>query len=93
MVGHSCKAKSPVAFPTFSPPLDLALERHEHKGWLPSAKLKPTFTFLGRDFSIFNTFSWQNPYQKKMKVGFSFALASQPFNSSLFLGLERTHTS
>ena len=22
-----------------------------HKGWLPSAKLKPTFTFLGRDFA------------------------------------------
>ena len=21
------------------------------KGWLPSAKLKPTFTFLGRDFA------------------------------------------
>ena len=36
-----------------------------YKGWLPSAKLKPTFTFLGRDFAIFNTFSWQNPYQEK----------------------------
>ena len=35
------------------------------KGWLPSAKLKPTFTFLGRNFAIFNTFSWQNPYQEK----------------------------
>ena len=35
------------------------------KGWLPSAKLEPTFTFLGRDFAIFNTFSWQNPYQEK----------------------------
>ena len=30
------------------------------KGWLPSAKLKPTFTFLGRDFAIFNTLSWQS---------------------------------
>ena len=35
------------------------------KGWLPSAKLEPTFTFLGRDFAIFNTFSWHNPYQEK----------------------------
>ena len=38
--------------------------RHK-KAWLPSAKLKPTFTFLGRDFAIFNTFTWQNPYQEK----------------------------
>ena len=30
------------------------------KGWLPSAKLKPTFTFLVRDFAIFNTFSLVN---------------------------------
>ena len=38
----------------------------DRKGWLPSAKLKPTFTFFfGRDFAIFNTFSWQNPYQEK----------------------------
>ena len=35
------------------------------KGWLPSAKLKPTLTFLVRDFAIFNTFTWQNPYQEK----------------------------
>ena len=34
------------------------------KGWLPSAKLEPTFTFLSREFAIFNTFSWQNPYQE-----------------------------
>ena len=35
------------------------------KRWLPSAKLKPTFTFLVRDFVIFNTFSWQKPYHEK----------------------------
>ena len=34
------------------------------KDWLAIATLKPTFTFLGRDFAIFNTFTWQNPYQK-----------------------------
>ena len=34
------------------------------KGWLAIATLKPTFTFLGRDFAIFKTFTWQNPYQK-----------------------------
>ena len=34
------------------------------KGWLAIATLKPTFTFLGRDFAIFNTFTWQNPYQE-----------------------------
>ena len=39
-----------------------------YKGWLPSAKLKPTFTFLGRDFAIFNTFGWQNPYQERWKL-------------------------
>ena len=38
------------------------------KGWPPSAKLKPTFTFLGRDFAIFNTFSWKNSYQEKWKL-------------------------
>ena len=50
------------------------------KGWLPSGKLKPTFTFLVRDFAIFDTFTWQNPYQEKVKVGFNFALGSQPFS-------------
>ena len=34
------------------------------KGWLAIATLKPTFTFLGRDFAIFKTFTWQNRYQK-----------------------------
>jgi len=34
------------------------------KGWLAIATLKPTFTFLGRDFVIFNTFTWENPNQK-----------------------------
>ena len=34
------------------------------KGCLAIATLNPTFTFLGRDFAIFNTFSWQNHYQK-----------------------------
>ena len=29
------------------------------------ATIKPTFTFLGRDFAIFNTLTWQNPYQEK----------------------------
>ena len=38
------------------------------KGWLAIATLKPTFTFLGRDFAIFNTFTWQNPYQEKWKL-------------------------
>jgi hypothetical protein len=37
---------------------------HFQKDWLAIATLKPTFTFLGRDFAIFNTFTWQNPYQK-----------------------------
>ena len=37
------------------------------KGWLPSAKLKRTFTFLGKDFARFNTFTWENPYQEKWK--------------------------
>ena len=36
-----------------------------NKSWLPSAKLKQTFTFLGKDFAIFNTFTWENPYQEK----------------------------
>ena len=26
-------------------------EEEKTKGWLPSAKLKPTFPFLGRDFA------------------------------------------
>ena len=39
--------------------------RNKLKGWLAIATLKPTFTFLGRDFAIFNTFTWQNLYQKK----------------------------
>ena len=43
------------------------------KGWLAIATLKPTFTFIGRDFAIFNTFTWQNPYQK-VKVGFRVAM-------------------
>ena len=29
-----------------------------------SKGLKQTFTFLGRDFAIFNTFTWQNPCQE-----------------------------
>ena len=33
--------------------------------WLAIATLKPTFNFFGRDFAIFNTFTWQNPYQEK----------------------------
>ena len=37
-------------------------------GWLPSAKLKPTFTFPVRDFATFNTFTWQNPFQEKWKL-------------------------
>ena len=36
-----------------------------NKGWLPSAKLKRTFTFLGKDFATFNIFTWSNPYQEK----------------------------
>ena len=35
------------------------------KGWLAITTLKPTFTFLGRNFAIFNTFTWQNLYQEK----------------------------
>jgi hypothetical protein len=35
------------------------------KGLAAIATLKPTFTFLGRYFAIFNTFTWQNPYQEK----------------------------
>ena len=35
------------------------------KGWPAIAKLKPTFTLLGRDFAVFNTFTYQNPYQEK----------------------------
>ena len=35
------------------------------KGWLPSAKLKPSFTFLGRDFPKSKYWIWQNPYQEK----------------------------
>ena len=38
------------------------------KGWLAIVTLKPTFTFLGWDFAIFNTFTWQNPYQEKLKL-------------------------
>ena len=34
------------------------------KGCLAIATLKQTFTFFGRDFALFNTFTWQNPYQK-----------------------------
>ena len=41
---------------------------HFQKDWLAIATLKPTFTFLGRDFAIFNTFTWQNPYQEKWKL-------------------------
>ena len=48
------------------------------KGWLPSAKLKSTFTFLGKDFVIVNTCSWQNPYQEKWK------LVSQPLSEVFF---------
>ena len=48
------------------------------KGWLAIATLKPTFTFLV-GILPFNTFSWQNPYQKKVKVGFRVVMASQPF--------------
>ena len=52
----------------------------EWKGWLPSAKLKPTFTFFGRDFAIFNTFSWQNPYQEKWKLVLALHWVASPFN-------------
>ena len=38
------------------------------KGWPAIAKLKPTFTLLGRDFAVFNTFTYQNPYQEKWKL-------------------------
>ena len=52
------------------------------KGWLPSAKLKWTFTFLGKDFAIFNTLTWENPYQEKWKLVLcSLALGSQPFTN------------
>ena len=35
------------------------------KGWLAIATLKPTFTFLGKDFAIFNTLTWENLFQEK----------------------------
>ena len=54
------------------------IEAEGQKGWLAIATLKPTFTFLGRDFAIFNTFTWQIP-TKKVKVGFRVVIASQPF--------------
>ena len=38
---------------------------HKSENLRKIATLKPTFTFLGRDFAIFNTFTWQNPFQKK----------------------------
>jgi hypothetical protein len=44
------------------------LARGQSKGWVAIATLKPTFTFLVRDFAIFNTFTWQNPYQEKWKL-------------------------
>ena len=46
----------------------LYFELTKFKGWLPSPKLKPTFTFIGSDFAILNTFSWQNPYQETWKL-------------------------
>ena len=60
------------------------ISQADPKGWLPSAKLKQTFTFLSRDFAIFNTFSWQKSLPRKVKVGFSFALGSQPFQLVFF---------
>ena len=41
----------------------LLLRQNFLKGWLGTAKLKPTLTLLGRDFVISNTFTWQNLYQ------------------------------
>ena len=49
------------------------------KGWLAIATLKPTFTFLGRDFAIFNTFTWQNPYQEKWKLVLELRWLASPF--------------
>ena len=43
------------------------------KGWLAIATLKPTFTFIGRDFV-----KVLNMAKSLRKVGFSFALGSQP---------------
>ena len=49
---------------------------HGSKGWLPSAKLKPTLTFLGREVKVLNM---AKSLPRKVKVRFSFALESQPF--------------
>ena len=37
---------------------------HFQKDWLAIATRKPTFTFLGRDFAIFNTFTWGEIWKK-----------------------------
>ena len=51
----------------------------QYKGWVAIAKLTPTFTFLDRDFTIFYTLYGKIP-TKKVKVGFSFAMDTQPFD-------------
>ena len=53
---------------------------HSVTGWI---KLKPTFTFLGRDFVIFNTFSWQNPYKEKLRLVLALHWVASPCKESL----------
>ena len=48
------------------------------KGWLAIATLKPTFTFLGRDFCHIQYFYLAKSLPRKVKVGFRVAMASQP---------------
>ena len=47
-------------------------------------KLKPTFTFLVRDFAIFNTFTWENPYQEKWQLVLALHWVAGPFKKKVF---------
>ena len=53
------------------------IQNATHKSWLPSAKLKPTFTFLVGILPS-KSIEYGKSLTRKVKVGFSFALGSQP---------------
>ena len=49
-----------------------------YKGWLPSTKLKTTFTFFGMDFPKEKYSIWQNPNQEKWKFVFALHWVASP---------------
>ena len=56
--------------------------KNNQRGWLPSAKLKSTFTFLGRDFANYKYWIWQNPYQEKWKLVLALYWVASPYQNT-----------